>query len=279
VPLIEQRGWEVCGLDVRHHVRENLLTAGVLEEAVRDVDGIVHLAAVSRVVAAERDPELCQGTNVGVLKRMIALMAARSAKPWLIFASSREVYGEAATMPVHEGAPLQPVNTYARSKVEGERLVEEAVGAGMTASTCRFSSVYGDVNDYPDRVAMAFAGAAARGGVMRVEGEAHTFDFTHVDDAAAGLFRLVEVTSADGSQPAIHFASGVGTTLLDLARMASEYALQPVSIEEAAPRSFDVSRFIGDPSRAEQLLGWRATMELRSGMRTLIQDLARARPA
>ncbi|MEO8630408.1 MAG: NAD-dependent epimerase/dehydratase family protein [Betaproteobacteria bacterium] len=48
--------------------------------------------------------------------------------PWLIFASSREVYGQPASLPATEDAPLRPVNVYGRSKLEGEYLVDAARG-------------------------------------------------------------------------------------------------------------------------------------------------------
>lgn len=279
VPLLAGRGWEVRTLDVRRDPREDMRDANVLERAVAGIDGVVHLAAVSRVIWGQRDPALCRATNVSALERLVGLLAARPSKPWLVFASSREVYGNSDRLPVHEDAPLRPMNVYAESKVAGERIVARATAAGLPASTCRLSSVYGSVDDHPDRVAMAFAGAAARGGVMRVEGDGHTFDFTHVDDVADGLVRLVAATAAEGSQPTVHFVSGAGTTLRQLADIAAASALRPVTIESAPPRDFDVARFVGDPERAARLLGWRAQRDLGAGIRALVDGLSLARPA
>jgi nucleoside-diphosphate-sugar epimerase len=44
-------------------------------------------------------------------------------------------------------------------------------------------------------------------------------------------------------------------------------------IEEKAPRSYDVSRFCGDPSRAKSILGWEATTTLEQGIANFISDL------
>jgi nucleoside-diphosphate-sugar epimerase len=271
--LAEKSGVEVGRFDIRRSRRETILDPDMLSRAIEGVDGVVHLAAVSRVVWGERDPALCKATNVDALANLLRLCGRRGSPPWVLFGSSREVYGEAAELPVGEDSDLAPLNVYARSKCEGERLMRQAAAAGMCANICRFSSVYGSPNDHADRVAMAFAGSAARGGTMQVEGGDNVFDFTSVDDVVTGLLRLVELTAHEGQLPPVHFVSGKGTTLRELARLAAAHARAPVSIKEAPPRAFDVKRFIGDPGRAASLLGWRAVTDIAAGMSRLIEDL------
>jgi nucleoside-diphosphate-sugar epimerase len=166
------------------------------------------------------------------------------------------------------------VNTYARSKVRGEELAQEAADAGLLVNTCRLSSVYGCPLDHKDRVAMAFAGAAALGGTIVLEGVSNTFDFTDVRDVAKGVELLVQATMAGERMPPIHFVSGKGTTLIDLAEMAQAHALTTVTMREAPPRDFDVAHFVGDPARAKSLLGWSAEIEIEDGMRRLISRMA-----
>jgi len=85
-------------------------------------DGIVHLAAVSRVIEAENNPDKCWRTNVGGVKILLKAIEQSAQKPWLIFGSSREVYGEAQSLPVKESDAKKAVNIYGESKIEGERL-------------------------------------------------------------------------------------------------------------------------------------------------------------
>jgi nucleoside-diphosphate-sugar epimerase len=226
------------------------------------------------VVWGEQNPALCWETNVRLIDNMLSLVAERASPPWMVFASSREVYGQASDLPVSEDAEFAPLNTYARSKVEGEKLVMRSADAGLRANICRMSSVYGSPYDHSDRVVMAFAGAAARGGKMRVEGASNTFDFTHVDDVVSGIWRLIELTSKEGRLPPVHFVSGRGTSLMELAELAANHARRPVWVEQAAPRDFDVGQFVGNPSRALRLLGWRAETDLSAGLGDLIESLA-----
>jgi nucleoside-diphosphate-sugar epimerase len=272
---LRAEGLEVRAFDLKRSPVEDTRNPESLGAALTDVEGVIHLAAVSRVVWAERDPALCQATNVEALKTLVEVCLA-GARPWMIFASSREVYGHPGRLPVAEHHPLQPVNTYARSKRDGERITEAASAAGLVANICRFSNVYGCPLDHADRVVMAFAAAAARGGVMSVEGSAHMFDFTAVNDAVDGLWRLVQATRKAERLPPIHFVSGKGTTLGELAEIAAARALGPVTIEEAPARTYDVAKFVGDPARAKALLGWTVQAHLGEEISNLITALADA---
>lgn len=253
-----------------------------LRRAIDDRDGVVHLAAVSRVVWGERRPSLCWDTNVGVLRDLLRFSLASPRPPWIIFASSREVYGQPARLPANEETPLAPVNTYGRSKQEGERLCAEAIAAGLRVSIVRFSNVFGLASDHHDRVVPAFVRAALGCDPLRVDGADNTFDFTHVDDAVAGVVGVIELIEHGEVVPPLHFLTGVPTTLAELAERIVHLSRSSAPILAAGPRSFDVARFYGDPSRARALLGWRPRVNLETGLARLIddvRDLGRRAPA
>lgn len=237
------------------------------------VAGIIHLAAVSRVIHGEHNPVRCRAVNVDATRGIIEAALALPKPPWLIYASSREVYGQQDALPVKEDATLQPLNVYAHSKVAAEQLVGRAREASLQTAILRFSSVYGSIDDHHDRVVPAFTAAAVRGEVLRVDGTECCFDLTHVDDVAAGVIRVVELlTGGERALPPIHFVSGRGITLLELARMAIEIGGSKAQVHAATPRIFDVHNFVGDPARARAILGWQATTDLRSGLSRLAQD-------
>lgn len=197
-----------------------------------------------------------------------------------MFASSREVYGQPDQLPAVEDCPLRPVNVYGRSKLEGERLIEEARDAGLRACTVRLSNVFGSTEDHADRVVPAFAYAAALGRELRVDGMDHTFDFTHVEDVSRGLVRLADLLAAgEPPPPPIHLVSGTPTRLEDLARLAVQYGARNATIRTAAPRDFDVERFFGSPARARALLGWHPRVQLEDGLARLVHAFREAHRA
>lgn len=269
---LRARGYEVVGLDLRGVgvERGDVRDRERVRAAVERCEGVVHLAAVSRVIWGERDPELCRATNIGGLQTVLDAVAERREPAWLVFASSREVYGQprAEELPVSEDAPLRPMNVYGRTKVEGEAMVHAARERGVGTAVVRLSNVYGGFPDHPDRVVPAFVRAAIAGAPLRVEGADHTFDFTHLDDTIRGLVALVELVRAGGAPPPVHLLTGRPTTLGELARMAVATAgtNPPSPVIEAPARTFDVGQFVGTPARAGALLDWRPSIAIRDGL-------------
>lgn len=197
-------------------------------------------------------------------------------RPWVLFASSREVYGQAPALPVADDAPLAPVNIYGRSKTAAEALCLSARGAGQQLAIARLSNVYGSTRDHADRVVPCFAARAAKGLPIRVEGREHTFDFTHVTDTVRGLRAMIRLLSGgERALPPLHLLTGVPTTLGELADLARAAALGRSPIVEAPPRSFDVARFYGDPRRAQELLEFSAQVSVREGVLRLVNEFSR----
>ncbi len=217
---------------------------------------------------------MCWEINVNGLATMLGAAGEHDVPPWFVFASSREVYGQLATLPATENSPLQPVNVYGRSKVAGESLVGKAGAAGLRTATIRFSNVYGRIDDHSDRVVPAFARAAAFGGDMRVDGAGTTFDFTHVDDIILGIQKIIDILDLGDSPPLppIHLVTGQPTTLGQLAVLANRLGSGQSSITEGPPRTYDVSHFVGSGMRARELLGWTPRITLTRGIQGLIDD-------
>lgn len=275
---LERAGHEARGLDLR--APEGSDRHGDIRDVARvtrwveGCDGVVHLAAVSRVVDAERDPERCESTNVTGTANVAS--AATSAGAWTLFASSREVYGEPARLPVSEDDPVAPLNRYGRSKAEGERIIADLRARGGRAAVLRFANVYGSTHDHPDRVVPAFCRNAAKGNRLRVDGAMHTFDFTHLDDTVGCIVKVIDALASGARDlPTIHVASGRPTTLGQLAVMASAAGGWRSEIVEAPSRDFDVSRFCGDPSRAFEVLGWRSERTVEDGVAELVRAFSR----
>jgi len=273
VPELQKAGFDLEGFDIRLDREQDVIKGAELSRHVASSDGVVHLAAVSRVVWGEQDPRRCREVNIGGLRNVLQACAKAPTRPWLLFASSREVYGSCCALPADEDAPASPVNVYGHTKLVGEEMVRAARQEGLRAATVRLSNVYGSADDHADRVVPAFVRGALDGQPLRVEGRGHTFDFTFVEDVARGLAAVVaQLDDGVHDLPDMHLVSGTGTTLGELADMVLTLTGSSSGVFDGEERDFDVAHFVGDPTRARSILGWNHESSLRDGLRKLIDE-------
>jgi UDP-glucose 4-epimerase len=211
-------------------------------EALRDLcagaDVIYHLAAQSNVMGAVSDLSYSFATNVAGTVNVLEAARAGGVRR-VVFASSREVYGEVDQLPVPEGAPFNAKNAYGASKAAGELYARVFLNTyGVETAVLRLANVYGPRDR--DRVIPLWMQAAAQGEAMIVYGGQQLIDFVYVDQVVEALLRAA---SADIIGQPINVGSGRGTPLLQLAErvMALPGAASQLDLRPA--RSIEVARF------------------------------------
>jgi len=269
-------GFNVVGLDLVAEFAEfkgSICNEEQIRKAIQGCSGVVHLAAVSRVVWGENDPDLCWKTNAEASQNLLKIALESELSPWVLVASSREVYGEPTELPVAESCVVNPVNIYGRSKMAMEDSTMTARVQGLQTAIVRLANVYGCIDDHVDRVLPAFCRAAVLGEQLRVDGVDHTFDFTHITDTIDGLMLIIsKLESGIMDLPPIHLLPGIATTLQEAAEFAIQAAQSDATIQVAPSRRYDVCRFVGDPERAKSILGWEAKVTPKQGIELLVND-------
>lgn len=274
-PDLLNLGYGLISFDLKSE--KDICDTKKLEMHIKQCDGIIHLAAVSRVVWGENDPDLCWDTNAVASKNLIDMALLQKNKPWVLVASSREVYGEPKHLPVSDTDPVDPINIYGRSKVAMEEAALNARELGLTIGIARLANVYGSIDDHHDRVLPAFCKAAVLGKPLRIDGFKNTFDFTHISDTISGLIQMVKKLDAGISNlPPIHLLPGVPTTLEEAALMAIKSANSNSIILEAPSRSYDVSCFYGKPTNAIKYLDWEAKVPPNQGIEMLVNEFKKS---
>ncbi len=236
-----------------------------------DFDGIIHLAAVSRVIDAENDPLETWKVNVGGTLKILETI--RNKSPWIIYGSSREVYGEQTDFPVKETASRKPINVYGITKLTCERLVAEYIKSKKTkGAILRFSNVYGGANDHRTRVIPFFISQALKGEPLMLNGRSNTFDFTHLDDTVMGIIKTLEwiKKAKPGSCEDFNICTGKATTLERLADLVVEYTGSSSEIRDNTRREYDVNNFCGSWEKAENLLGYNPSIPIEKGLKMFI---------
>jgi dTDP-L-rhamnose 4-epimerase len=176
-----------------------------------------------------------------------------------------------------ETKPLIPTSIYAINKRDHEEMcLVTGAAYGIPAVALRFFNVYGPgqalSNPYTG-VAAIFASRLMnqRSPIIFEDGE-QSRDFTHVSDIVRGIRLALESDAAVGH--AVNLGTGRPTTVKQIAEVLGEgleLDLQPEFKHQY--RAGDIRHCYADPSRAEQLLGFRAQVTLEEGMGNLLEWL------
>ena len=248
--------------------------AATLAEAMRGASHVFHLAAQSNVMGAEDDPDYAFTTNV-VGTYQVVQAAVQAGARRFVFTSSREVYGQPASLPVTEEALLAPKNGYGASKASGEMLCRSAASrAGLEMVTLRLANVYGPGDT--GRVIPLWLERAQRGEDLLIYGGNQVLDFLWVGDAVDALLRAAlaprNLFAAAGIVPdeevepgffvALNVGTGRGTAIRTLANRVCEVTGRDVSIRVLPARTAEVERYVADVWLMRRTLGLRPELPL-----------------
>jgi dTDP-4-dehydrorhamnose reductase len=95
-----------------------------LRKAVADAKIVINCAAYTNVDGAERQAELAYRVNAEAVGRLGVL--ARQADAWVLHVSTDFVFDGCSDRPYVETDPPNPINTYGKSKLAGERLLAQS---------------------------------------------------------------------------------------------------------------------------------------------------------
>jgi UDP-glucose 4-epimerase len=243
--------------------------AGVVAEARPEV--VHHLAAQIDVRRSVADP--LHDARVNVLGTIAVAKAALVAGcRRLVFASSGgTVYGEPAhsALPVDERHPEGVSNPYGVAKRSAEDyLASFADLDGLEPVSLRLGNVYGPRQDPHGEagVVAIFCNRLLADEPVTVFGDGRqTRDYVYVEDVVDGFVAAGEHPDAPGAR--LNIATGVETSVLELyaaLREVTGFGDEPTF---APPRPGELGRIVLDCAEAERLLGWRATVDLREGLR------------
>ena len=262
-----------CSQFILKDIRE--LTKDDLEGAI----GIIHLAAVSRVIWGEERPLETWSVNVEGTQHLLNLALFVDTVKWIIYGSSREVYGEPTSFPVSDGHSLAPLNRYGVSKLAAEGLLNIFhKNTQIPALSLRFSNVYGSLFDQMDRVIPKFILQALNNEPLKIEGNQNTFDFTHINDTIKAIISAIKYLENGRitydnkvKYNALNICTGRETKLLELGQLIIRLTNSSSSIQEVSPRSYDVKNFRGDWKIANNLLSYKPEIELEQGLKDYIE--------
>ncbi len=237
----------------------------VLRESVsEELDGIVHLAALTSVLESANRPEETYRTNVAATHGL--LEAARlTGIPRFIFASTNAVVGETGGGRIDEQAALRPLTPYGATKAAAEMLLS-AYGAsyGMAASSLRFTNIYGPGMAHKDSLVARLMKAALCGGSIDIYGDGEQErDYIFVNDAVSA----VDVVWEKEISGTFTVGWGSSVSVNALHRQVCDATGVAVGAQRVPSRPGEMRRVAVDNSKMKRL-GWEPVVPLGDGLRS-----------
>ena len=182
---------------------------------------------------------------------------------------------ELRPIPTRETKPLIPTSVYAITKRDHEELCLVAGAAyGIPTVALRFFNIYGPEqalsNPYTGVAAIFSSRLLNDRPPLVFEDGRQSRDFIHVNDIVAAILLALESDAAVGQ--AINVGTGRPTTIAEMGALLARglgKELSPMHADKY--RAGDIRHCFADPTKARELLGFRASVELEDGIGDLLQ--------
>ena len=237
-------------------------------------DAVVHLAAQIDVRKSVADPIFDATTNiVGTLNILEAIRASGRRTRIAFTSTGGAIYGDFNTPPNVETFVKDPESPYAISKLSAEYyLAYYGRVHGIEHVALRFGNVYGPRQDPHGEagVVAIFCSRILEGKPLTIFGDGlQTRDYVYVGDVARAVFlgvtgKLPQAERVDAR--AFNVGTGIGTSVVELARLLQEAAGSNADIVFAPKRPGEQQESFLDAGKARALLGWEPNVTLAEGL-------------
>ena len=254
----------------------DILHRDILNEAMKGIDGVFHFAALW-LLHCHDFPRSAFEVNIGGTFNVLEACLNNGVKR-LVHSSSASVYGDALEEPMTEEHPYNNTNFYGATKIAGEHMARALFHRYKDTDKrfdyvgLRYMNVYGPRQDYHGAyisVIMKILDRLDEGLPPVVYGDgSQAYDFVYVGDCAAAN---VAAMKAGATDEFYNVGRGIRTSIKELAELILEVTDSDLEIQyEPAGPTFVKNR-VGCPRKAEHDLGFKARIELRDGIRRVIE--------
>lgn len=255
----------------------------------KDIKAVIHFAAALFVDDSVRRPLFYYANNlqstINLFKGMVENQISNS-----VFSSSCTVYGNPDSLPVNEDSPLKPaMSPYGNTKKMCEEIMQDATKAyGINGISLRYfnpvgahkSALIGEFQHGVPTHLIPYITETAIGkrATLNVFGNDYATrdgscvrDYIHVVDLAKAHIKAVErlITSkSELGYEVFNLGSGNGQTVFEIIAAFEDATGVSIKYQVAARRSGDVEAVYADTKKANEILGWKAELDLKEMMRS-----------
>jgi nucleoside-diphosphate-sugar epimerase len=259
-------------------VTADLADNSVAAEVVKDVDYVLHQAAVPSVQRSVVDPVGTNRSNVTATLNLLENSRKAGVRRF-VYAASSSAYGDTEVLPKSEDMPANPLSPYALQKWVGERyckLYHELYG--LETVSLRYFNVFGPGQDpYSEYSAVVpkFTTKLLAKEPITVYGDGEqSRDFTYIDNVIQANLLALRAPNAPGE--VCNIGCGQSVTLNQLIQILEELLKVRAQVTYAPAKPGDVRHSLADITKATRVLGYVPETEIEQGLRRTVEALVKS---
>ena len=248
--------------------------------AVKDVDYVLHQAALGSVPRSIKDPITSNEVNVsGFLNMLIA--SKDSGVKRFIYAASSSTYGDSESLPKVEDKIGKPLSPYAITKYVNELYADVfSKTYGLETIGLRYFNVFGRKQDpngayaavIPKFVSQFMAGESP---VINGNGE-FSRDFTYIDNVIQANLLSITTKNKEAINTVYNVAFGERNTLKDLVELLKKSLtefdpkIKDIQVIYGPNRVGDIPHSLASIDKAKKLLAYNPQFSLEKGLKEAV---------
>ena len=264
----------LVGLEAMEFIEGDLANPAACAQACDGVEFVFHEAALASVPRSVDDPV---ATNVNCIDATLNVLVAAHAAGVrrVVYAGSSAAYGDAPTLPKVESMLPDPISPYAVAKLAGEHYLRCFTRVyGLETVVLRYFNVFGPYQDptsHYSGVLAIFCRRMLSGDPITIYGDGEqSRDFTYIDNVVNANLLAAAAPAQKVSGCMMNLATGKRITLNEIFKILQEltgYKDQPAY---APTRAGDIRDSLADIKLAQELLGYKPTVDFREGLRRTV---------
>lgn len=275
-----KEGYQVKNIDLRVNPEFETVVADVRDKEkmlaeIKDADLVFHLASLIEAGESVKEPQKYIDYNLDGTLNILEAMRINGVGA-MAFSSSAAVYGEPLRVPIEEDDRTMPINPYGMTKLAMEALLSSYVNShGITGIALRYFNLYGPEEHHePESHALPrFIKQIYNDQEVTVWGSGeHQRDYIHVRDIVDA--HLKAITLAE-TQPNKYHYFNISTekpaSVAEIVGLIEDALGKKALIKNFPPRPGDPLLLFAKASKAREQLGWTSQVELKDGIKEMVE--------
>ncbi|TCP22908.1 UDP-N-acetylglucosamine 4-epimerase [Tenacibaculum skagerrakense] len=251
------------------------------KKAVKDVDYVLHQAALGSVPRSIKDPITSNDVNIGGFLNMLVASRDVGVKRF-VYAASSSTYGDSESLPKVEDKIGKPLSPYAITKYVNELYADVfSKTYGLETIGLRYFNVFGrrqDPNGAYPAVIPKFVSLLMKGEAPIINGDGtYSRDFTYIDNVVQANILSLETEALNSINTVYNVTYGDRNTLLDLVAYLKEHLsefdekISHIIPKHGPNRQGDIPYSLSSIDKAKELLNYNPQFSLQSGLKEAVK--------